>query len=164
MKKSNLEDKARTLALISHGNQMYGAYPYSKHLKDVVAVLNRFDIHDDWVLACAWLHDSLEDTTLSQATIETELGRAVAELVFAVTTETGHDRHERNFKTYPKIKAHPMGVYLKLSDRIANVEASIANNTNKLKMYKKEFLEFKAVLKTQGVADKMWAHLESLLT
>ncbi len=84
-------------------------------------------------------------------------------LVYAVTTEDGQNRAERNKKTYPKIRSTPNAVQLKLADRIANVEASLSNNPKKLKMYKEEYSEFQLALKTSGVAEPMWNHLELLL-
>jgi (p)ppGpp synthase/HD superfamily hydrolase len=160
---NKLQAKARELACSFHAIQMYGDYPYTKHLQDVVAVLERFGIYEDWILAAGWLHDSLEDTALAIETIKENLGDNVAALVFAVTTEPGINRHERNAKTYPKIKAQEMGVHLKLADRIANVESAIKENAKKLKMYRKEFPVFKESLKVQGVADEMWNCLEELL-
>lgn len=160
---TKLQSSARKLALVFHENQMYGNYPYAKHLEDVVVVLQRFGIHEDRILAAAWLHDSLEDTALTIEAIKEEIGDDVAALVFAVTTEPGINRYERNSKTYPKIKAQEMGVYLKLADRIANVESATKGNFRKFKMYKKEFPAFKEALKVQGVADEMWNYLEGLL-
>lgn len=159
-----LEKKAFAWAEQFHQNQKYGDEPYTKHLQDVVALLKGFGIKNSCVLAAAWLHDAVEDTPLTIETIEEEFGNNVATLVNAVTTEPGKNRKERNAKTYPKIQAKHEAIYLKLADRIANVQASIENNTEKLRMYQKEFPAFKIALKQPGVADEMWSFLEELIS
>jgi (p)ppGpp synthase/HD superfamily hydrolase len=158
-----LEKKAFDLAKVFHQNQKYGNEPYTRHLEDVVAVLKRFGITDSAILAAAWLHDAVEDTSLTIEMVESEFGKNVASLVYAVTTEPGKNRKERNTKTYPKIKAKNEAIYLKLADRIANAQASIENNIEKLKMYQNEFHDFKIALRQPGVADEMWSFLEELI-
>lgn len=159
-----LEKKAVDWAKEFHRNQKYGNEPYTKHLEDVVSVLKRFGINNNTILAAAWLHDAVEDTPLTIEMVEEEFGNNVANLVFAVTSEPGKNRKTRNTKTYPKIKAHPEAIYLKLADRIANVQASIENSIEKLKMYQNEFPAFKIALKQPGVADEMWSFLEELIS
>jgi guanosine-3',5'-bis(diphosphate) 3'-pyrophosphohydrolase len=159
-----LEKKAFDLAKVFHQNQKYGNEPYTKHLEDVVAVLKKFGITNSCLLAAAWLHDAVEDTPLTLEKVEEEFGNDVASLVYAVTTEPGKNRKERNAKTYPKIKSRNEAIYLKLADRIANVQASLENNIKKLKMYQNEFSDFKMALKQPGVADEMWSFLEELIS
>lgn len=159
-----LQEKARELAANFHEGQVYGRHPYTKHLQDVANVLKRFGLCEEWLLASAWLHDALEDTELPLERIQKEFGTEVAALVFAVTAEPGVNRKERNTRTYPKIKLQNMGVQLKLADRIANIEAAIAESPEKLKMYRKEYPAFREALQTKGVADEMWQHLESLFS
>ena len=158
-----LEKKAFTLAASLHQNQKYGDEPYTKHLNDVVAVLKQFGINESHLLAAGWLHDVVEDTPITIGTVKEEFGDDVARLVYAVTTEPGRNRQERNAKTYPKIKAIPEAVYIKLADRIANTQASLLNNPQKLKMYQEEFPKFREALKQPGVADDMWSFLEELI-
>lgn len=56
---------------------------------------------------------------------------------------------------------------LKLADRIANVKESKLNNSDLLKMYKKEFTSFKEgiynPLFNDQILTKMWQELEQLL-
>jgi (p)ppGpp synthase/HD superfamily hydrolase len=159
-----LEKKAFDWAKVFHRNQKYGNEPYTKHLEDVVSVLKRFGINNNTILAAAWLHDAVEDTLLTVEMVEQEFGNDVASLVYAVTREPGNNRKERNAKTYPKIKAQPDAIYLKLADRIANVQASIENNIKKLKLYQNEFPDFKIALKHSGGSDEMWNYLEELIS
>jgi (p)ppGpp synthase/HD superfamily hydrolase len=159
-----LEKKAITWAKEFHRNQKYGNEPYTKHLEDVIAVLKKFGVKNSCVIAAAWLHDAVEDTPLTIEMVEEEFGNDVASLVYAVTTEPGKNRKERNAKTYPKIKAKNEAIYLKLADRIANIQAALGNNKEKLKMYQNEFPAFKIALKQSGVADEMWSFLEELIS
>lgn len=152
--------------------QKYDQYDYSYHLNATSDVIDRFHTYADsktylLLLTAAWLHDVLEDTPTTREQLEKEFGKEVADLVFSVTNESGINRKERMEKTYPKIWMHPLGVALKLADRIANVEASLKNNRPEFfKMYKKEFPSFKKALidpKTNhGMCIYMWAHLENL--
>jgi (p)ppGpp synthase/HD superfamily hydrolase len=126
--KQSLE-AAQALAVASHGEQLYADEPYVRHLEEVVRVLisNGADpsipAHLE-VLCAAWLHDTLEDTELDPARIETEFGSKVLEIVRAVTDQPGANRHERHRATYPRIAELEAAVCVKLADRIANIERS----------------------------------------
>jgi (p)ppGpp synthase/HD superfamily hydrolase len=152
--------------------QLYKHQAYTVHLKAVESVLMRFGIdpsngeRDQALLVSAWLHDTLEDTSVSYEEINKELGENIASLVFCVTDETGQNRKERKLKTYPKLKKHPYAVILKLADRIANVEASLDEKDSTghhLQMYKKEYPDFKSNLYTPGLAEDMWVYLDNIL-
>lgn len=161
-----LEDKAiraRQFADEAHGAQLYDGRPYMFHLEQVYGMLLRFKVQTDELLIAAILHDVIEDTALNFSDLNREFGPLVAELVYAVTDELGRNRHERHFKTYPKIKALPLSITLKLADRIANVEHSIrAGNRDKFLMYRREHFEFLAGIGPAGPIS-MWKHLEDLM-
>src|SRR5689334_382384 len=134
--------KAEMYAEIKHSGQTYNEeVPYTFHLKNVVKVLERFDLTDPIWICCAWLHDVIEDTTGSYNDIKIRFGEEVAERVYRVTSELGRNREERNKKTYPKIAEDRNAVLLKLADRIANVEYGLASG-GKTDMYAKEFPSF----------------------
>lgn len=159
----DLEQRAQRLAAHYHQGQSYGEKPYTAHLADVVAVLKRFGVTNPVLLAAGWLHDAIEDTSVTFEQLEAEFGQDVANLVAAVTSESGSNRKERNAKTYLKIRENPDAVVLKLCDRIANVEASLQTHPPKLKMYRSEFPTFQAALKQEGAGQKLWEHLEELV-
>lgn len=169
---NELFEQSRAVALAAHGNQLYGHKPYEHHLQAVVAVLNRFGISLDneelaSVLIAAWLHDSIEDTNLTQENIRQEFGSEVADLVWRVTDEPGNNRKERKAATYQKISESENAIILKLADRIANVESSLQNNHNLFLMYKREHSVFSERLKPQSktdVAARMWKHLDDLFS
>lgn len=169
---SNDITKAKNFAQVAHGAQVYNdEVPYTVHLENVIRVLERFGVTDSEMLCAGWLHDVIEDTTKSYNDIKSRFGEEVAELVYAVTSELGRNRKERNAKTYPKIKAHPRATILKLADRIANVEYGQANG-GKTEMYRAEFDEFYQALYVErplagctdnAVESRMWKTLKQLL-
>jgi (p)ppGpp synthase/HD superfamily hydrolase len=171
-------DKAIALATKAHYSltnngspQFYDGQPYTAHLNAVEQVLMRFGVdpkngeRDQNLLIAAWLHDTLEDTKISREYLEIEIGKDIADLVFAVTNEKAKNRNEKFQKTFPKIKAHPYATTLKLADRIANTEASAAleksGKNSFISMYRKEYTEFRSQLKTDQNS-AMWNHLDYL--
>lgn len=159
-----LVEKARTFAIAAHGEQKYGTHPYSYHLNAVESVLIEFDHISSVLRAAAWLHDTVEDTSTSQAEIDIEFPGYVALIVQAVTSEPGRNRTERNIKTYPKIAKMPEAIIVKLADRIANVRESIETQSDLLKMYAKEYPAFRDALYTENEDVKhMWRYLDILL-
>ena len=58
-------DQARAFALAAHGDQMYGARPYSFHLDAVVRLLSPYGIEAQVI---GYLHDVVEDTEVSEPT------------------------------------------------------------------------------------------------
>jgi len=160
----------------AHENQKYGKHPYIKHLNHTVEIFNSHlncivDDYQDYYLAgvvesAAWLHDILEDTEITYEELIHNFGQAVADLVQAVTDESGKNRKERKAKTLPKVRAYGyLAVAVKLCDRIANVEHCVAEKNHGLfKMYKKEHESFKlALYDKEDLLDEMWDHLEDIL-
>lgn len=152
--------EARMVSIQAHGNQTYDEiYPYKKHLDDVVDVLRRFGYGGKFLIA-GYLHDIIEDTSLSYNKVKRVYGLEVAEMVYCVTDELGRNREEKKRKTLPKTASNPDAIILKLGDRIANIE-----HGGKIDMYAKEFEQFKGALylNTPVDARPMWDHLEVLL-
>jgi (p)ppGpp synthase/HD superfamily hydrolase len=153
--------EARLVAIKAHGTQDYdGIFPYEKHLDDVVDVLKRFHVTDPETLCAAYLHDSMEDGSISYKDIKKHFGVVVAEMVYCVTDEMGRDRAEKKRKTLPKTTQNVKACKLKVGDRIANIEMG-----GKVDMYKKEFDEFqKWIYKVEDMqVQPMWAHLRKLV-
>lgn len=162
MKQSNLQRAGLVAARIHHG-QLYDIYPYMKHIMDVVHIANSLG-YDEAVQVACYLHDSMEDGSLSYNDIQTHFGREVAEIVFAVTDELARNRKERKEKTYPKIKALEKAVCVKLCDRIANAQNSKEYNAKLFEMYRKEHAEFSARLYDPAhiEASRAWEALNKL--
>lgn len=126
-------------------NHMYAEYlPYEYHLRMVVGVFERFKHlveeikREDVKLAC-FAHDTIEDTRVTYNDVNVVLGTHVADLVYALTNEKGKTRKERaNDKYYEGIKTEKYGVFIKMCDRIANVEYSKISGSRMFDVYKKE--------------------------
>jgi (p)ppGpp synthase/HD superfamily hydrolase len=158
----------------AHGNQKYGELDYSFHLNGVAKVYREFKdiildgnyMLDGIFLSACWLHDVIEDTSVTYKEVKEIYGSVIAGLVYAVTDEDGETRKERKKKTLPKTRNHGrLAVALKLCDRIANVENCIStNNTKLLSMYKKEHDMFRDYLYCEeDNLDKMWNTLDCML-
>ena len=156
---------AEEFAAQAHGDQRYGTHlPYHHHLASVVATLHRFGHDDPELVDAAWLHDTIEDTSVTSEDIAERFGVRVAELVWAVTNEDGANRGERHQKTYPKIAAQGTdAITLKLADRIANTEAARDQRRSLLGMYVKEHPAFRTALRPAGGDPVMWDHLDALI-
>jgi (p)ppGpp synthase/HD superfamily hydrolase len=133
-------------------NHFYDKYlPYEFHLRMVAKVARDFikviersaegDV-DDWVdtiIVAAYGHDLIEDTRVSYNDVKEILDEDAADIIYAVTNEKGKNRKERaNKKYYEGIRNTPGAVFVKLCDRIANVQYSKMSGSRMFEMYKKE--------------------------
>jgi (p)ppGpp synthase/HD superfamily hydrolase len=125
-------------------NHYYDKYlPYEFHLRMVVQVCKDFlslpeRAWSELELAC-WGHDLIEDTRCSYNDCRTVLGEYAANIIYAVSNEKGKNRAERaNDKYYEGIKNTEGAVFVKLCDRIANVQYSNLTKSRMFNMYKME--------------------------
>lgn len=142
-------------------NHYYDQYlPYEFHLRMVNQVAQNFKHllddkkdyftgnpinRDEYVtlrdacLLATWGHDLIEDTRVSYNDVKVHLGQEVADIIFAVTNEKGKNRKERaNDKYYEGIRNTKGAVFVKLCDRIANVQYSKMTKSRMFEMYEKE--------------------------
>jgi (p)ppGpp synthase/HD superfamily hydrolase len=172
MSKSTFIDNAENFAIISHGNtnHYYDEYlPYEFHLRMVVKAAKDFiklvpkDLRDNVIAAC-WLHDAIEDVRLTYNDVKAQTNEHVAEMVRAVTNYgRGRDRNERmpDF-VYDDIRNTEFATFVKLADRIANVQYSKMTGSTMFKKYSKEQEHFKSKLFVDGQYIEMWEYLDSL--
>ena len=148
-------------------NHMYSEYlPYEFHLRMVAEVAKDFkhlldDTKDyftgedyrgpkqdqvtlrDACLRAVWGHDLIEDCRVSYNDVKNQLGQEAADIVYAVSNEKGKNRAERaNDKYYEGIRNTPGAVFVKLCDRIANVQYSKMTKSRMFELYKKENTNF----------------------
>lgn len=130
-------------------NHMYDTYlPYRFHLLIVAEAAKRFkglipDNDFETVKLSAYGHDLIEDTRTSYNDVKQVLGESVADIVYALTNEKGRNRKERaNDSYYQGIRDTKYAVFVKLCDRIANVQYSKMTGSRMFEMYKKENPEF----------------------
>ena len=138
-------------------NHFYDNYiPYEFHLRMVVNVADKFmnlvvpenKLHPFYpdvvnIRRAAWGHDLIEDTRVSYNDVKEELGVAAADIIYALTNEKGKNRKERaNDKYYEGIRNTHGAVFVKLCDRIANVQYSKMTGGHMFEKYKKENDDF----------------------
>ena len=94
-------------------------------------------------MSACWLHDVIEDARLTYNDVAKFAGYEVADIVYAVTNEKGKNRAERaNHKYYEGIRLNQNAIFVKLCDRLANVDFSKDYRDNMFYTYKKENTDF----------------------
>ena len=163
--------EAKKFSLEAHKGDVYGGYPYGKHLNDVYNVLVSFGIFDEFVLVISWLHDTIEDTQIVYEDVKDEFGCEVADVTYLVTDKRGRNRKERHQNTYPELAKNQYARLVKIADRIANITNSMHDIQEKFVMYEKEHPYFKETLQAEmdesdkyhEIEIKMWEHLDKLI-
>ena len=132
-------------------NHLYSGYlPYEFHLKMTDRVASKFEhlinsvkLRESCRRACL-CHDILEDVHhISYNDLLRVIGQDASDIVYAVTGEKGKNRAERaNDKYYEGIAATPGAVFIKLCDRIANVQYGKMTGGSMYNKYKKENDDF----------------------
>jgi (p)ppGpp synthase/HD superfamily hydrolase len=163
-------EKAKEYAIKCHTDtcHYYDTHLYSYHLQMVVDVANKF-IHlipekdRDIAIASAFCHDVIEDTRQTYNDILKVTCLEVAEIVYALTNEKGKTRKERaNEKYYAGIRNTTYATFVKLCDRIANIQYSMSQRSRMLEMYRKETPDFINTLYDEKY-DEMFEYLEILV-
>lgn len=144
-------NKAATLAIRAHGGQMYGDKPYKYHLKKVYDNAVRYG-GTIAARVAAVLHDTLEDTRLSKEEIAKEFTPKVAHIVDLLTNQPSKE------ETFRRIRTDSTAVFVKLCDRLANVQEGQKNDK-----YRKEHQLFKEMLYTPGEYDTLWYAIDKAL-
>ena len=82
----NVVAKALDFATKAHGDQVrkYTGEPYTNHLVEVMNIVRTVK-SDDSMLAAALLHDTIEDTSVTEADVKKEFGDRIAKLVVELT-------------------------------------------------------------------------------
>lgn len=138
-------------------NHLYDGYlPYEFHLNMVAYNARKFvniisepgaHLALDILIAC-YGHDLIEDAGVSYNDCKKVLGENVADIIYAVTNEKGKTRAERaNDKYYNEMRQVPGAIFVKLCDRIANVQYSKMTYSGMLETYKQENDSFVTRLK-----------------
>ncbi len=151
-------------------NHYYDDYlPYDFHLRMVVKAAKDFiymipENKIYTVIAACLCHDSIEDARKNFKSVEKETNTDVAEIVRAVTNYgRGRNRDERmpDF-IYKDIRETPYATFVKLCDRIANVQYSKMTGSDMFEKYKKEHTHFKAQLYIIGEFEPVWEYLNDI--
>ena len=149
--------------MTAHGDQKYGTAPYVVHLDEVAKIVSGVDSTAP-ALAIAYLHDVLEDTSVTGDAIEREFGALVRRCVEIVTDPPGATRKERKALLHERLKtvpeSHHLALIVKAADRLANVRSSARDNPGLLSMYRKEHAAFREAAFRPGLCDDLWTEME----
>ena len=98
--------------------------PYISHPFRVASILrNVGGVHDEHVLAAAILHDTVEDTSVTQADLLAKFGPKVAGMVMECTDDKALPKMERKRLQVVKApKKTPGAALVKIGDKIANLD------------------------------------------
>ena len=147
--------------LLDAASELHGAqktpgkdYPYVTHVTkvatEVMAVADAsFDVN--LAMACAVLHDSVEDAGATAEQLEAKFGPKVAAGVQALTKDASLPKAQRMADSLKRIQAQPKEVWMvKLADRITNLEEPPHDWT--VEKRKKYLAEAKEILDALGSA------------
>ncbi|MBX7098823.1 MAG: HD domain-containing protein [Myxococcaceae bacterium] len=125
---ADLYGKALTFAARAHGAQLTPhGLPYVVHLSGVCMEVTRAlreepGRDEDLAVACALLHDVVEDTATRIDEVEKAFGPRVAAGVGALTKDAGVEKPRRMEDSLQRILRQPAEVAMvKLADRITNL-------------------------------------------
>jgi (p)ppGpp synthase/HD superfamily hydrolase len=151
---SDLVQRALQVAAQAHHPQCFSGtdLPYLLHVTqvaaEVMAVAGEPSVDCTLAVLCALLHDTLEDTALTEAKLEAEFGSAVLAGVKALTKEESVPKSERMADSLRRIQAQPPQVaWVKLADRITNLQAPPSHwSQEKIAAYRDEARQILAAL------------------
>lgn len=160
-----LLDEARSFALTAHGEQMYGARPYSFHLDAVARLLSPYGIEAQII---GYLHDVVEDTQVTVSDIQERFGQRIAECVGLLTDSPANSRAERKQQTHARLAAvagaSELALVVKAADRLANVRTCVIDDRRGLHdVYRSEHPAFKRAVYRAGLCEPFWLELDTLL-
>lgn len=149
--------KACNFAAKAHNGQLVPGtdLPYLVHLSlvsmEVIAALGADDKHDaDLAMQCAWLHDTIEDTTtVTYENVKDSFGVNVADGVWALTKDTSLPKQDQMADSLKRIRQQSKEVWVvKMADRITNLQPPPHYwNQEKIVRYREEALMIHNALK-----------------
>lgn len=99
---------------------------YFNHLAEVAAMCAALEPFDPILVAACYLHDTVEDTDVTEADIRGRFGDEIADLVMEVTDPPGlKGKARRQRQVTHTAAAGPRVKRLKLADKTSNVEELI---------------------------------------
>jgi len=121
-----LLQKAREYALEAHEGQLrrYTSEPYWKHLAEVAGLVATSRYRTPRALALAWLHDTVEDTSVTLRDIERHFGDSIADGVRCLTGSANPKitREARKRRDRQRLAAGDAEVHtVKLADIASNL-------------------------------------------
>lgn len=132
--------KMKALVKLAHGDQTYGEIrPYTDHLEHAEQVAKRFGFCERGIMLAVIGHDLIEDTDVFASDLAEIFGESIR---FIDTIENVSDRFgETKEDTVKRIVPCLDSIVVKLCDRVANIEACLAEGKSygtPLEKYAKE--------------------------
>lgn len=164
----SLEEQARRFATEAHAGagqrRKYTDEPYIVHPAAVVELVRSVN-HDDTMLAAAWLHDTVEDTSATQGDIEAQFGARVASLVEMLTDSTPTAAKNRAARKLAHFRhtasASPEAQTIKLADIIDNTRAIVRFDPDFARVYLVE-KQIQIALLKEGDA-QLWQQASAII-
>ncbi len=120
--------RAIALAIFAHADKYrVSNKPYSTHLLGTASKLTKWKM-DEEIVSAAVLHDTLEDTWLTDAQIRKLMSPKIAEYVSTVSKYEGRIQRKditeklTQLQVIYSLSQHPGAAVLKLADRLSNLE------------------------------------------
>ena len=136
---SDLVEHARTFSKIAHeGQTRAGGEPYATHPAAVVDLLIKHGMTDANVLAAGYLHDTMEDSSVTQDQLARAFNPTVADMVAQLTIPKEHEEPSEKKNAWllahaPKLTSDAK--WIKLADRAHNVSQLHAKTPAKQQRY-----------------------------
>ena len=164
--RQKVDNTAAAFAIERHGAQDHGCLKIEVHLADVAwNARMHYDPHvnilePEQIIAAAWLHDIIEDTSTIIDEIDQRFGASIGNVVNLLTDKEGRNRLERHLRTYHAIRTDPDATLIKLCDRRHNQDRSLKHGEHWMVMYQREYNYFKFALWTPHKFKKLWEELD----
>lgn len=159
--------RARSFAIQAHQGQLYGdGQPYWVHLDAVARLVEPYGSRAQML---AYLHDTIEDTHISNGDIANDFGIYIATCTGMLSDEPGLNRQERKLRSHAKLSRikgiFELALIVKAADRLANVRACIDQGNRRLfTMYQEEHPAFRTAAFRVGLCPDIWKELDALLS
>lgn len=134
---------ARDIAEEAHQDQMYGDMSYMHHIHMVHSNVMDYYLRDPDIrllVDLAYLHDVVEDTSMTLEDVRKELGKYnhIDYLIDALDAIT-HRKNEPRLEYIERCKVDPLARKVKIADTMANLESSIiTKDVRRIRKYSKQ--------------------------
>lgn len=118
---SDREIMAFMMAMFAHQGQTYQNTAYIMHPIRVVALLRDRGVTDEDVFIVGYLHDVVEDTTMTLDSIRDEWGDRVADAVDAITRRKSDHGKEDETSYLTRVAANVIAKEVKFADMADNL-------------------------------------------
>jgi (p)ppGpp synthase/HD superfamily hydrolase len=147
----DLINKAIAFSITAHHqtNQTYGDHPYSVHLAMVAnnawKYIHLLDESEQAIaIASCWTHDTIEDARQTYNDVKKATSESVAEITRLVSNYSrGVNRDARMPDwLYKEIAANKVANFVKVCDRLANIQNSFSKGHSMAERYAQEYQHF----------------------